>query len=197
MSKKVYIVRELDQVKALTDPLRSKILEVLVNHEMTTKQVAQFLGEPPTKLYRHVDTLHKVGLIDMVRTNQKNGITEKYYRAVGSTFRIDQKLFAQDLSDGAMDSAVEVMLNALENTVVEVQEALKRKIENAQDLKFTFHQKTLNISTDKIEELNNRLTSIIDEYASENDPNVPRYRVGLIFYPQEDLDENMTDQKET
>ena len=189
MKEGVYFISEVDQVKALTDPLRAKILEVLVNHEMTTKQVAQYLGEPPTKLYRHVETLHKVGLIDMVRTNQKNGITEKYYRSVGRSFRIDQKLFAPDLTAGAMDSAVEMMLNALETTVTEIQEGLRKKVDESQDLTFTIHQKTLNVSLDKIEELNDKLTAIIDEYASENDPHGHRYRVGLLFYPQENLEE--------
>ena len=54
---------DLDQVKVLADPLRIRILEEMCTAERTTKQVAQRLGEKPTKLYHHVEALERVGLI--------------------------------------------------------------------------------------------------------------------------------------
>ena len=51
-------ISDLDQVKALAHPLRMRIIETLAGPEpMTTKQVAEALGEKPTRLYHHVDML--------------------------------------------------------------------------------------------------------------------------------------------
>ncbi len=63
------VLTELDQIKVLADPLRIRILESL-SEERTTKQVAQLIGEKPTKLYHHVDALERVGLIQQTRTRQ-------------------------------------------------------------------------------------------------------------------------------
>ena len=51
------------QIKALANPLRQQILELMIEAPITTKQVADRLGEKPTKLYHHVDTLEAAGLI--------------------------------------------------------------------------------------------------------------------------------------
>ena len=86
--REIYTLKDLDQVKVLADPLRIRILEALLE-ERTTKQVADLLGEKPTKLYHHVDALEKVGLIALSRTRQNRGTVEKYYLAVARTFRAD------------------------------------------------------------------------------------------------------------
>ena len=57
------------------------------------KQVADFLGEKPTKLYHHVDALERVGLIALSRTRQNRGTVEKYYLAVARAFQADSSAF--------------------------------------------------------------------------------------------------------
>ena len=54
----------------LADPLRVRIIEVLAEGERTTKQVAEEIGEKSTKLYHHVETLERVGLIRLTRTRR-------------------------------------------------------------------------------------------------------------------------------
>ena len=74
----VMMLTDLEQMKVLADPLRIRILESLAIDERTTKQVADLLGEKPTKLYHHVEALERVGLIRMTRTRQNRGTLEKY-----------------------------------------------------------------------------------------------------------------------
>ena len=76
-TREVMILTELDQIKVLADPLRIRILEEL-GQERTTKQVADLIGEKPTKLYHHVEALERVGLIQLTRTRQNRGTLEKY-----------------------------------------------------------------------------------------------------------------------
>ena len=48
--------------------------------------MADRLGEKPTKLYHHVDTLEAAGLIKLVKTKRKRGTVEKYFEAVAERF---------------------------------------------------------------------------------------------------------------
>jgi len=42
-------------------------------------QVAAQLGEPPTRLYHHVNALERAGVLKLVDTRQVRGTTEKYF----------------------------------------------------------------------------------------------------------------------
>ena len=71
----VYTISSLDQVKVVADPLRVRILETIVLEPRTTKQIAEILGEKPTRLYHHVDALAEAGLIRLVDTRPVRGTT--------------------------------------------------------------------------------------------------------------------------
>ena len=89
----VIVLSELEQIRLLTDPLRLRILEQLMEEARTTKQVADRLGEKPTKLYHHMDALERAGAVRLVKTRRKRGTTEKYFRATARTFRAEPGLF--------------------------------------------------------------------------------------------------------
>jgi DNA-binding transcriptional ArsR family regulator len=81
--------RQIDDaatMKALADPLRQKIVRALSRnvHEqprvMTVKQLAEELGEPTTKLYRHMKQLLAVNLIQVAELRLVGGIVEQHYR---------------------------------------------------------------------------------------------------------------------
>jgi len=83
------------QLRALAHPLRIRLLEVFAQGRRTTMQVAEELGEPPTRLYHHVNALERAKVLRLVDRRQVRGATEKYYelatRRVGS---VPQKLTA-------------------------------------------------------------------------------------------------------
>jgi DNA-binding transcriptional ArsR family regulator len=74
----------LDQLRALAHPLRLRMMELFAEGPRTTKQVAQQLGEPPTKLYHHVNALKRAGLLKLSKTRQNRGAIEKWYEASSS-----------------------------------------------------------------------------------------------------------------
>jgi DNA-binding transcriptional ArsR family regulator len=79
-------VHDAATMKALSDPLRLKIMGVLGKHAyadpriMTVKQIADELGEPATKLYRHIKQLLAVELIQVAELRLVGGIVEQRYR---------------------------------------------------------------------------------------------------------------------
>lgn len=91
-----FVVGTIEQVKALTHPLRQRILERFAQRARTTKQVADELGEKPTRLYHHVSVLERAGLIRLVETRPKRGTTEKYFAAVAERFEIDPRAFSPE-----------------------------------------------------------------------------------------------------
>jgi DNA-binding transcriptional ArsR family regulator len=87
-------ITDFRQVRAIANPLRIRMLQLFAQGPFTTKQVADRLGEKPTRLYNHARALERAGLVRLVRTRQNRGTTERYLEAVGSRFEIDESLFA-------------------------------------------------------------------------------------------------------
>jgi len=71
--------QETQQLRALAHPLRLKLLESFARGNCTTMQVAEQLGQPPTRLYHHVNALERAGLLRLRETRPNRGTTEKYY----------------------------------------------------------------------------------------------------------------------
>ena len=111
--------REIDSVevlRALADPVRLAILSALNRRApggelpiMSVKELAKQLGEPQTKLYRHVKQLEAAELIEVAATRMVSGILEQRYRARQSDLRLSAALFRQHADEGeaAVRSAFE------------------------------------------------------------------------------------------
>jgi DNA-binding transcriptional ArsR family regulator len=101
-----------------------RILVALTEKPRTTKQVADLLGQPPTRLYHHVAALEKVGLVRLRKTRPLRGTVEKYYQAVASRFEVADNVFSgagQPTRGGAvsalLDQAREGLLRVLEKPI--------------------------------------------------------------------------------
>ena len=115
-------VREIDSVeglRALADPVRLAILAALNAREpegelpvMSVKELAQQLGEPQTKLYRHMKQLETAGLIEVAATRMVSGIQEQRYRARQRDLRLSAALVRRhaDDSEAAIRSAFDAFL---------------------------------------------------------------------------------------
>lgn len=82
----VFIIEEFEQLKAVSDPFRTKILGLLIEKAYTGQQLAQELELARSKIHYHLAELEKHGFIRVVRTEVKNGIIQKFYRAVAWSF---------------------------------------------------------------------------------------------------------------
>jgi DNA-binding transcriptional ArsR family regulator len=97
-------VTDVDTIKALADPTRLAILRALMDDHgdgprvMSAKELAEELGEPQTKLYRHLKVLVDADLIKVAETRLVSGIVETRYRAAQTDFHFDT-----DAMDGPAD----------------------------------------------------------------------------------------------
>jgi DNA-binding transcriptional ArsR family regulator len=118
-------VREIDSVeglRALADPVRLAILSALDTRVpdgalpvMSVKELAQHLGEPQTKLYRHVKQLEAAGLIEVAATRMVSGILEQRYRARQRDLRLSAALIRRhaDETEAAVRSAFDAFLTGV------------------------------------------------------------------------------------
>ncbi len=176
----VHVMTDLEQVKVLADPLRLRILEPLCEAARTTKQVAEILGEKPTKLYHHIDALERVGLIRLEKTRQKRGTLEKYYRAIATSFRADPELFSS--ASGSQENWAAMGATVLESAVAELRgmEPKSRPLpENA-----IIAGVRLRARSSDIAELQGKIERWI-EAATELDSEEEEadYRLAVAFYP--------------
>jgi len=115
--QEVFKIKDLEQVRLLSDPLKLQLLQSFAENAKTTKQVAEELGESVTKLYRHVDALHDAGLLEIAAEKQKRGTVERTFRAVAQRFEADHSLFVEEDS-GEAPMAVRDVLRAGEEEIL-------------------------------------------------------------------------------
>ena len=108
---KEYMVTSLETLKVVSDPIRLRILELLVEKSRTVKELASRLGSTPTKLYYHVNLLEEHGLLKVVSQRIVSGIIEKQYRTRAYSFNVDKAIFA--LNAGEEGSPVDAMLKLI------------------------------------------------------------------------------------
>ncbi len=86
------VVEQFDQLRAIADPLRSRILEQLVQRPMTMSQLGEVFGETTATMHYHVRELEKYGFLRLVEKRERGGFIEKYYRAVAREISIASDL---------------------------------------------------------------------------------------------------------
>jgi DNA-binding transcriptional ArsR family regulator len=82
----VLVVREPEQLRALGDDLRTRLVMMLRSRAASTSELAQALDLPKGTVGHHLKVLEKAGLIRVVRTRQVRAMTEKYYGRVARLF---------------------------------------------------------------------------------------------------------------
>lgn len=185
----MYTMTSLEQVKVVADPLRVSILEALCLEARTTKQLAEILGEKPTRLYHHVDALAEAGLIRLVDTRQVRGTVEKYFRAVGRAFRADPGIFRQaGESDEQTVALADVATTMLERTTEEVRNLILSGHDLTSGEEGILSYVEIRGSENEIREINDRLLKFLKDLEDNCCTGEPtegdrRYRLSLAWFP--------------
>ncbi len=179
-----------EQIKALAHPLRQQILELMIEAPITTKQVADRLGEKPTKLYHHVDTLESAGLIRLVKTKRKRGTVEKYFEAVAQRFVMDREAVEVRVkADDSLGQLETIIASSLDETLDELRQSmgagLVRADEDADDS--VFIRSHMRMTGAQMQYLVERLQEWIRECEGSHNPEAElEYGLTVAFYPTKD-----------
>ncbi|MGZ4460936.1 MAG: ArsR/SmtB family transcription factor [Nocardioidaceae bacterium] len=82
------VVNAPAQLRALANPLRATLLELLLERAATVTELAQAVDRPKSTIAYHVNRLVEVGILRVVRTQRVRAIEERYYGRVARTIYI-------------------------------------------------------------------------------------------------------------
>jgi DNA-binding transcriptional ArsR family regulator len=101
--EEVRYIRDVDTLRAISDPTRMRILEAMVQRRSpawSVKELAAALEIPQTRLYHHVELLLAQDLVRAVERRVVSGIIETRYNVTARSFQLDRSLFAGDSEEG-------------------------------------------------------------------------------------------------
>lgn len=84
------------QLRALADPLRGTLLELLLERAATVTELARAVDRPKSTVAYHVNLLVEAGLLRVVRTRRVRAIEERYYGRVARTLYVGALTRAED-----------------------------------------------------------------------------------------------------
>src|SRR5687768_15045636 len=85
-AEETMLVAEPEQLRALADGLRGRIVGLLRERAWSTQQLARELDVPKGTVGHHLKVLERAGLIRVVHTRQVRAVTEKFYGRVAKLF---------------------------------------------------------------------------------------------------------------
>ena len=182
-----FTIRDYDALKAIADPLRAQIVELLIHDPLPVGQVAQRLGLAPSKLYYHFGLLEKIGLITVVETRMVANIAEKVYRATGSHIAIDPSLLNFQTDEGK-ESINTLMISTLDTTRDDVLRSLQARY-NALGDGVAQQPRSVNLSRmlsrmsdERAREFHQRIAALMAEFdAADTGPPVPGEPENVTF----------------
>ena len=93
--KNIKIITNHNQLKVLGDPFKNQVLTLLLEKAYTGQQLAKMLEVARSKVHYALTELENNELIHVVKKEEKNGIVQKFYRAVARSFIPDEQLLPQ------------------------------------------------------------------------------------------------------
>ena len=82
------VVSSPDKLRAMADPLRATLLDLLLERAATVSELAAAVGRPKSTIAHHVNVLVDAELVRVVRTRRVRAIDERYYGRTSRLFRV-------------------------------------------------------------------------------------------------------------
>ena len=96
------VVSDSAQLRALADPFRTQLVQLLRDRAHSTQELSAQLAMPRGTVGHHLKVLESAGLIRVVRTRKVRAMTEKFYGRTARLFLYQ----TEDPADGRAISAV-------------------------------------------------------------------------------------------
>jgi DNA-binding transcriptional ArsR family regulator len=185
-----FIIKDLETLKVIADPLRFQVLDLLVIEPLTVKQLAEKLGLAPSKLYYHVNMLEEHGLIQVADTRVVSGIIEKTYRASSPGIDIDPSLLTFTTTTGrenvnallvsTIDATREDLLRSLQARAFALDQGAAE-----QPRQIVINRALSRLSEERAQEFAKRLHDLLDEFGEldEVDSDHQKFALTVAYYP--------------
>ena len=164
----VLVVREPDQLRALGDELRSRIVLLLRDRAYSATELAGKLGLPKGTVAHHVKVLEKAGLVHVVRTRQVRAVTEKFYGRVARLYLFE-----------STDADAEDIRNAV---AAALRRAAEEMLPIGDDGRTTFGVVRARLTDADATRLSRRLKKLIDDFRAAESAEGEEYGLAAALY---------------
>jgi DNA-binding transcriptional ArsR family regulator len=166
------VINTVQQFKAISDPIRSRILGIIQNQPATAKQIADRLGASPGAIGHHLHVLEAAGLAHIVARRLVRGIVANYYTRTARIFTYD--LPREVTGDTSIN--LDIMAKAYE----ELAEAEANKEEDVHQCAGFPH---IRLSSERARYYSERLQALVDDILRETpDPNGKVYGILVSMF---------------
>lgn len=189
--KKHFHVSDLETLRAIADPLRVQIMELLEGQALTVKQVAEKLGLAPSKLYYHFGALERLGFIEVAETRMVANMLEKTYKSAAHILDVDPTLFKFNkegdnepiniVFSSTIDATREDMLRSLQARQFQLEQGVEED-----PRRMILNRIVSNVSEKRVKEFQERLVKLMQEFEAESKASKPTdqpYALTVAFYP--------------
>jgi DNA-binding transcriptional ArsR family regulator len=152
------------RLKALGDPLRMLLLDLVLERAMTVSELADRVGRPRGSVAHHVDLLVDVGLLQVVRTRKVRAMEERFYGRTARTIAFPDHAYDGDLPFVA-DARAIIDMNPPEGTPA------------------TFTMRSVRIPHDRAQEFATRLDDLALEFSRSPRGGDREYALLIGFFP--------------
>jgi DNA-binding transcriptional ArsR family regulator len=186
----VRTIGDVATLRALSDPLRLRILETMVQRTddpWSVKELAAALSVPQTRLYHHVEQLVEHDLVRPVERRVVSGIIETRYRVVARSFQLDRRLLAGD-SEESRSALHETLVSIFDSARHEIEVAIHLgAIDVAEDApperRLLLSRGVVQLAPARVQELRERLVALVGEFESEPEADSAAFGLVLALYP--------------
>lgn len=189
--KPILIIETYDQLKAISDPLRTKMLIYLVEQPHTGHMLANELNLSRAKILYHLRELEKHGIIKLVKKEERGGNILKYYQAVARGFiPSDHLLSYVESKEATRQSFLEVINRAKTRVLTAPEESFELNSSNVEEWLNMSIQREFSLSKEKFLEFTrqyrNLLDSLLDDESDDEDKQL-YYLMTTAFQIEEPL----------
>jgi len=185
------VISDVETLKALSDPVRLRILETMVtaaDEAWTVKRLAKALDTNPTKLYHHINILEEREFIRVAGTRVVSGIIETSYRIAQLSLRLDRALLSGAGAD-VRSSVHDVLAVVFDSVRDEIERGLSSGVIKSSDdpLSELMIRGLTMVQPDRAVELRRRLRELLAEFDTDDpsdvEPGAVAFGYLVALYP--------------
>ena len=189
--KPILIIETYEQLKAISDPLRTKMLIFLVEQPYTGHMLANELNLSRAKILYHLRELERHGIIKLVKKEERGGNILKYYQAVARGFiPADHLLSYVEAKEATRQSFLEVLNRAKTRVLTASEESFELNSSNVEEWLNMSIQREVCLSKEQFLAFTRQYRSLLDSLLTDDSADEDKqlyYIMATAFQVEEPL----------
>jgi DNA-binding transcriptional ArsR family regulator len=142
------VVSAPHQLRAIADPLRGMILDLLLERAATVSELAEAVNRPKSTIAHHVKVLIDAGMLRVVRTRRVRAIEERFYGRTARNYQVG-KVRPQDVTPPPWPNALaDAADESMPAYLADQMRALRRHVPISEERAAEFWERVIDLMND-------------------------------------------------